>query len=73
MTDKEIELTTEVKRLKEQLRIGIVRYCTFCEKEIKYKEDVSYTEDAEIAHSRCLQDFEQHWKDRDEALDLIGY
>jgi hypothetical protein len=24
MTDKEIELTSEVKRLKEQLRIGIV-------------------------------------------------
>ena len=52
---------------------SVFRHCTFCEKEIKDKEDISYTEDAEIAHSKCLQSFEQHWKDRDEALDLMGY
>jgi hypothetical protein len=57
----------------EALHIGVVRHCTFCEKEIKGKEDVSHTEDAEITHSKCLQDFEQQWKDRDEALDLMGY
>jgi len=57
----------------EQCTIQNVRHCTFCEKEIKDKEDVSYTEDAEIAHSKCLQAFEQHWKDRDEALDLMGH
>ena len=39
--------------------------CTFCGKGIKDKEDVSYTEDAEIAHSKCLQSFEQNWKDRE--------
>lgn len=60
-------------RLDSKLRIGVVRHCTFCGKEIKDKEDISYTEDAEIAHSKCLQAFEQHWKDRDEALDLMGY
>jgi ATP-dependent RNA circularization protein (DNA/RNA ligase family) len=29
MTDKEIELTAEVKRLKEQLRIDVVRLSAF--------------------------------------------
>ena len=56
-----------------KLRIGGVMHCTFCENEIKDKEDVSYTEDAEIAHSKCLKAFEKHWEDRDEALDLMGY
>jgi len=37
MTDKEIELTEEVKRLKEQLRIGIVsgRFCSDTNEENK--------------------------------------
>tara|TARA_B110000211_G_scaffold137396_1_gene157162 strand:+ start:849 stop:1058 length:210 start_codon:yes stop_codon:yes gene_type:complete len=56
-----------------KLRIGVVRHCTFCEKQIKDIEDISYTEDAEITHSKCLQAFEQHWKDRGESLDLMGY
>lgn len=59
--------------LDSKLRIGVVRQCTFCEKQIKDIEDISYTEDAEIAHRKCLQAFEQHWKDRDEALDIMGY
>lgn len=61
------------KELTKQLNLCGVRHCTFCENEIKDKEDIIYTEDAEIAHSKCLQAFEQHWKDRDEALDLMGY
>lgn len=62
-----------INRTDIKLRIGVVRHCTFCEKEIKDKEDITYTEDAEIAHSKCLQAFEQHWKDRDETLDLMGF
>ena len=56
-----------------KLRIGGVMHCTFCKKEIKDKEDVSYTEDAEITHNKCLKAFNKHWEDRDEALDLMGY
>ena len=67
--DKEQKLVKDPKAL----RIGGVMHCTFCENEIKDKEDVSYTEDAEIAHSKCLKAFDKHWEDRDEALDLMGY
>lgn len=70
--DEDIE-TTASNSTEPLLGLGVVRHCTFCEKEIKDKEDAGYTEDAEIAHSKCLQAFEQHWKDRDEALDLMGY
>ena len=66
-------MTEDNKNTDKQCTIQNVRHCTFCEKEIKDKENVSYTEDAEIAHSKCLQAFEQHWEDRDEAIDLIGY
>jgi len=45
--------------------------CAFCGNKIH--SDVLYTEDAEPSHEKCLQQFEQHWKDRDEMFDLIGH
>lgn len=46
--------------------------CTFCEKEVTEIE-LTYTEDAEPAHIKCLENFNKHWKDRTEMMDLIGY
>lgn len=67
------ECGSQKKNKTTQLGIGAVKHCTFCKKKITNKEDTTYTEDAEIAHSKCLKAFEKHWNDRDETFDLIGY
>ena len=48
-----------------------VMHCTYCDKPIK--ETIVYTEDAEPAHEQCLKNFEKHWEDRQEMMDLLGY
>ena len=45
--------------------------CTFCEKKIG--GDPDYTEDGEMAHSECLEEYNKFWKDRSEFIDLIGF
>jgi len=50
-----------------------VRICTFCKKPIENFELLVYTEDEEAAHYECLMNFEQHWEDRTDYMDLIGY
>ncbi len=47
-------------------------YCTFCGDKIS-ANDLTFTEDAEPAHKVCLEKFEEHWEDRDEFFDLIGF
>jgi hypothetical protein len=48
-----------------------VMHCNYCDELIN--ESVSYTEDAEPAHEQCIKDFEKHWEDRQETMDLMGY
>ena len=45
--------------------------CTFCGKEIG--GDPDYTEDGEMVHSECLEEYNKFWKDRSEFIDLIGF
>lgn len=45
--------------------------CTFCEKKIV--GDPDYTEDGEMVHSECLEEYNKFWKDRGEFIDLIGF
>jgi hypothetical protein len=63
---------SKLKTQQEQLDIPVVMCCTFCGKEIN-KNELTYTEDAETSHIKCLAEFEKHWDDRQEALDLMGY
>lgn len=68
-------MKTEESKLEaqtEQLDIPVVMCCTFCDTKINDTE-LTYTEDAEPSHKICLEKFEQHWKDRDEMMDLVGY
>ena len=55
----------------KRLKLNIV-LCTFCEKEI-VETELTYTEDAEPSHTKCLEDFNKHWEDRNEMMDLMGY
>jgi hypothetical protein len=56
---------------KTQLPKHIVMHCTYCGKLIN--GTVAYNEDAEPAHEQCVNDFEKHWEDRQEMMDLMGY
>lgn len=56
----------------KQCVIHDVMLCTFCEKEVTEVE-LTYTEDAEPAHIKCLENFNKHWEDRTEMIDLMGY
>ena len=49
-----------------------VMLCTFCEKEITETE-LTYTEDTEPSHIKCLEDFNKHWEGRAEMMDLMGH
>ena len=55
----------------KRLKLNVV-FCTFCEKEI-VETELTYTEDAEPSHTKCLEDFNKHWEDRTEMMDLMGY
>lgn len=50
----------------------VIHVCTFCVKKISEAE-LTYTEDAEPAHIKCLENFNKHLEDRTEAIDLMGY
>jgi hypothetical protein len=63
---------SKIESQQEQLDIPVVMCCTFCDTEISDNE-LTYTEDSEPSHKKCLDKFEQHWKDRDEMMDLMGY
>lgn len=56
----------------QQCAIHDVMLCTFCEKEI-IETELTYTEDAEPSHIKCLKDFNKHWEDRAKMMDLMGY
>jgi len=56
----------------QQCAIHDVMLCTFCQKEV-IESELTYTEDAEPSHIRCLENFNKHWEDRTEIMDLIGY
>ena len=56
----------------KQCAIHDVMLCTFCEKEI-HSIELTYTEDAETAHKKCLEDYNKHWEDRTEMMNLMGY
>lgn len=56
----------------KQCVIHDVMLCTFCEKEV-IESELTYTEDAEPAHIKCLENFNKHWEDRNETIDLMGY
>jgi len=56
----------------KQCAIHDVILCTFCEKEI-HSTQLTYTEDAEMVHKKCLDDYNKYWEDRNEMMDLIGY
>jgi|LSQX01.1.fsa_nt_gb hypothetical protein len=58
--------------INEALRQPPGMLCTFCEKEI-IETELTYTEDAEPSHIKCLEDFNKHWEDRAEMMDLMGY
>jgi hypothetical protein len=68
--NKNVENFNETQ--KPKLGISVVMCCAFCGKEIN-KNELTYTEDAESSHIKCLAEFEKHWDDRQEALDLMGY
>lgn len=56
----------------KQCVIHDVMLCTFCKKEV-IDTELTYTEDAEPAHFICLENFNKHWEDRAEMMDLMGY
>jgi hypothetical protein len=67
-------MKNEAKKLDNQQVNGVlpcVMHCTYCGESIN--ETVVYTEDAEPAHEQCLIDFEKHWQDRHETMDLMGF
>ena len=47
------------------------KICTFCQLEIEDWQ-LTYTEDAEACHVKCLLDHEQYWKDTYEYFNLFG-
>jgi len=56
----------------EKCAISDVMFCTFCGKEINPIE-LSYTEDAEPSHIKCLVNKIKYWEDKREDMDLMGY
>lgn len=60
------------KTLAQQCAIHGVILCTFCDKEI-IETELTYTEDAEPSHIKCLEYFNKHWEDRAEMMDLMDY
>lgn len=56
----------------KKLNISNIILCTFCGKEIN-KSELTYTEDAELTHIKCLESFNKNWEDRTEMMDLLGY
>ena len=67
-------MTTKMENTKNEKQCAIHddMLCTFCEKEI-IETELTYTEDAEPSHIKCLEDFNKHWEDRHETIDLMGY
>lgn len=61
-----------INEAQEQCTIQCVMHCVFCGKEIN-KIELTYTEDAESAHLKCLENFNKNWNDRTEMMDLMGY
>lgn len=51
----------------------IKNYCCFCGKIVLESDKFSITEDAEICHTKCLDDFEKTILGKQEDLDLLGY
>lgn len=49
------------------------RKCTFCNEYIADDKELTYTEDSEPCHEKCLKDFEEFWDKRDEFFDLMGW
>lgn len=62
----------KINNNEQQCAIHDVMLCAFCEKEI-IESELTYTEDAEPSHIKCLEDFNKHWEDRAEMMDLMGY
>ena len=60
------------EKLKRALSQHDVILCTYCEKEV-IETELTYSEDAEPAHIKCLENFNKHWEDRNETIDLMGY
>ena len=48
------------------------RKCIFCGKYVK-KENETYTEEAEICHKKCLENFIKFWEERNEFFNLMGW
>ena len=70
--EKERGITITNVDKQKQCDIHVVRHCTFCGKYVSSTEE-TLTEDAEIAHVKCLEADIKYWDDRDEAIDLMGY
>jgi hypothetical protein len=62
----------ENNKKQKQCVVYNVMLCTFCKKEV-VETELTYTEDAEPAHIKCLDSFNKQWEDRSELIDLIGY
>ena len=56
----------------QQCAVHNVMLCTFCKKQV-IDTELTYTEDAEPTHIKCLEKFNKHWEDRTEMIDLMGY
>jgi hypothetical protein len=59
-----------IKKPEEMIEFTYV--CTFCDSKVK-ESNLAYTEDYEPSHKQCLESFENHWDEREEALDLLGW
>ena len=54
------------------LNVEFTYVCTFCSCKVN-KEKLTFTEDYELSHKDCLDEFEEHWDEREEAFDMLGW